>query len=117
MPQEVVTNLMISHIEVRGEEDADVAAHRHAMAREVHVVRPCQEIDAARSMLMQSFRRIMNQLATSKVVHCNSPWRTMIHQSTRQYMIICSAALTYVQALLRQAENARVRVRKKAGKP
>ena len=77
VPQEVVTNLMISHIEVRGEEDADVAAHQHATAREVHVVRPCQEVDTARSMLMQSFRRIMNQLATSKVgytaIHPGAP--------------------------------------------
>ena len=42
----------------------------------------------------------------------------MIHQSTRHYMIICTAALTDVQARLRQAENARVRVRKFwVGKP
>ena len=65
--QEVVSNLMISRIEVRGEEDADVAAYRHAIAREVRVVRPSQEVDAARHMLMHSFRRIMNQLAHSKV--------------------------------------------------
>ena len=65
--QEVVTNLMISRIEVRGEEDADVAAYRHATAREVRVVRPSREVDAARSVLMQSFRRIMDQLAHSKV--------------------------------------------------
>ena len=69
---------MISHIEVRGEEDADVAAHRHATEREVVVVRPSAEVDAARSMLMQSFRRIMNQLAHSKVrsaAHCNMQMR------------------------------------------
>lgn len=72
--QEVVSNLMISRIEVRGEEDADVAKYRHAIAREVRVVRPSQEVDAARHMLMHSFRRIMNQLAHSKV-------RTMLMQS------------------------------------
>ena len=65
--QEVVANLMISRIEVRGEEDADVAAYQHATAKEVRVVRPSREVDAARSVLMQSFRRIMDQLAHSKV--------------------------------------------------
>ena len=65
--QEVVANLMISRIEVRGEEDADVAAYRHATAKEVRVVRPSREVDAARSVLMQSFRRIMDQLAHSSV--------------------------------------------------
>ncbi len=69
MLQEVVTNLMVSRIEVRGEEDADVAAYRHATAREVRVVRPSREIDAARCVLMQSFRRVMDQLAHSKVRH------------------------------------------------
>ena len=65
--QEVVTNLMISRIEVRGEEDADVAAFRHATAREVRVVRPGRDVDAAGSVLMQSFRRVMDLLAHSKV--------------------------------------------------
>lgn len=65
--QEVVTNLMISRIEVRGEGDADVAPYRHATEREVLVVRPCQEVGSARSMLMQSFRHVMAQLAHTKV--------------------------------------------------
>ena len=65
--QEVISNLMISRIEVRGEEDADVAPYRHVTEREVLVVRPCQEVGAARSMLMQSFRHVMAQLAHTKV--------------------------------------------------
>ena len=65
--QEVVTNLMISRIEVRGEDDADVAPYRHATEREVLVVRPCQEVGSARSMLMQTFRHVMAQLAHTKV--------------------------------------------------
>ena len=72
--QEVVTNLMISHIEVRGEADADVAAYRHATAREVRVVRPSRDVDAARSVLMHSFRRVMDQLAHSKVRSAVMPW-------------------------------------------
>ena len=65
--QEVVSNLMISRIEVRGEDDADVAPYRHPTEREVLVVRPCQEVGSARSMLMQSFRHVMAQLAHTKV--------------------------------------------------
>lgn len=68
---------MISRIEARGEEDADVAAYRHATTREVRVVRPSREVNAARSVLMHSFRRVMDQLAHSKVRSALMPWHAL----------------------------------------
>ena len=98
MLQEVVTNLMISRIEVRGEEDADVAAYRHATAREVRVVRPSREVDAARSILMQSFRRIMDQLAHSKVrrdmMLCEHPFSCSGHSSHPNHRPLSSQAVS-----------------------
>ncbi len=60
-------NLMISAIEFRGEEDADVLPYRHATAREVMVVEPSREVGHARALLMQTFRCIMGELGRSKV--------------------------------------------------
>lgn len=65
--QEVVSNLMISAIEFRGEEDADVAPYRHETAREVVLVQPSREVAYARSMLMQAFRHVMASLGQTKV--------------------------------------------------
>ena len=65
--QEVLQNLMISAIEFRGEEDADVAPYRHATARELMVVEPSREVGHARAMLLSAFRHIMAELCRSKV--------------------------------------------------
>lgn len=77
--QEVMQNLMISAIEFRGEEDADVLPYRHATAREVMVVEPSREVGQARALLMQTFRCIMGELGRSKVwpknaTHPRSLW-------------------------------------------
>jgi ERCC4-related helicase len=66
--QEVLKNLMISAIEFRAEEDADVAPYRHATARDVLVVEPSREVAYARATLMQTFRRTMLALCQTRVM-------------------------------------------------
>lgn len=58
---------MISAIEFRGEEDADVAPYRHATSRDVMVVEPSREVAYARATLLNTFRHVMAELGRSKV--------------------------------------------------
>ena len=67
LAQDVVRNLMAAAIEFRGEDDADVAPHRHATAREVLTVQPGAEVGAARAALLATLRRALGDLGRSQV--------------------------------------------------
>ncbi|KAK9817873.1 hypothetical protein WJX72_003494 [[Myrmecia] bisecta] len=62
--QEVITNLMISSIEFRAEEDADVAAYRHARQVDVQVVQPSREVELCREELLKVMRGIIHRLTS-----------------------------------------------------
>lgn len=78
---------MISAIEFRGEEDADVAPYRHATSRDVMVVEPSREVAYARATLLKTFRHVMAELGRSKVSLLplfNPPGIALLNMLTQQ---------------------------------
>ncbi|KAK9842497.1 hypothetical protein WJX81_002950 [Elliptochloris bilobata] len=60
--QDVLTNLMISAIEFRSEDDPDLAAYTHAKRIELRTVSPSREVAMARHALLEHFRAVMHDL-------------------------------------------------------
>eukprot|EP00884_Botryococcus_braunii_P021369 jgi/Botrbrau1/7916/Bobra.9_2s0084.1 len=65
--QEVLTNLMIARIEVRGEADPDVAPHVHHRQVETVVVSPSAELSYCRDTLLALIRSVISRLVALKV--------------------------------------------------
>ncbi len=61
---------MIARIEVRGEDDPDVAPHVHHRHVETHVVSPSPELAYCRETLLAVIRGVITRLVGLKVIAC-----------------------------------------------
>lgn len=65
--QEVITNLMIARIQVRGEADPDVAPHVHHRQVETVLVSPSPELGYCRDTLLALLRSVISRVVALRV--------------------------------------------------
>ncbi|XP_069008492.1 Fanconi anemia group M protein [Embiotoca jacksoni] len=66
--QAVISNLLISHIELRSEESPDIQAHSHRRSLEKVVVPPGEALSAQQARYLQVLQKFMSRLVQNQVM-------------------------------------------------
>ncbi|XP_037833713.1 Fanconi anemia group M protein isoform X3 [Kryptolebias marmoratus] len=66
--QSVISNLLVSHIELRSEESPDIQAHSHQRTVEKVVVPPGETLSAYQTRYLQVLGKFMSRLAQNRVI-------------------------------------------------
>ncbi|XP_037551254.1 Fanconi anemia group M protein [Nematolebias whitei] len=66
--QSVISNLLISHVELRSEESADIQAHSHQRTVEKAVVPPGETLSAYQARYLQVLEKFMSRLVQNQVM-------------------------------------------------
>lgn len=71
--QSIITNLNISHVEIRTEDSEDIKPYMHKKEINRMVSMLSGDIQTVMDLFSQTYQSILNDLAKSNVFHCNDP--------------------------------------------